>query len=133
MSRLPAEGYSSEMTRKTYDALYEQARMCLDQGESVIVDAVFARPEERRAIDAIAHDMAAPFAGLWVDAPEDVMQVRVSERKLDASDANAAVVTMQQSYDLGHMEWDTIDSSGSKDATVKKVWKRLSFPLAQMR
>jgi len=51
------------MTRKTYDALYEQAKMCLDQGESVIVDAVFARPEERRAIDAIAHDMAAPFAG----------------------------------------------------------------------
>jgi len=129
LSRLPAEGYTPEMTGKTYEALYEQARTCLVQGQSVIVDAVFARPEERCTIAAIAHEMDVPFAGLWLDAPEDVRQARVSGRKFDASDANAAVVTMQQSYDLGIMNWKTIDSSDSKDVTAIKSREALGLSI----
>ena len=45
--QLPAEGYTDEVTVRVYTALADRARRILAAGHSVIVDAVFARAEER--------------------------------------------------------------------------------------
>ncbi|MCH8237271.1 MAG: AAA family ATPase, partial [Proteobacteria bacterium] len=67
--RLGEEGYSAEMTERTFEAVYEEALAGLRAGQSVIADAVFADPESRRAIERVAKEARAPFAGLWLEAP----------------------------------------------------------------
>jgi uncharacterized protein len=127
LTRLSVEGYSPEMTRRTYEAVYEESRRALATGHSVIADAVFAKPEERLAIADVAREMNVPFDGLWLEAPQDVMEARVTKRKNNPSDADAAVVRLQQSYDIGNLEWTRIDSSGPKSVTLENGLKTLGL------
>ncbi len=63
--RLPAEAYSAEASRSVYDLQCRKARLALAAGQSVIVDAVHARPDERSAIEAVASE-------LWRTVPRPV-------------------------------------------------------------
>lgn len=127
LTRLQPEGYTPEMTRKTYDAVYNETRQALAEGHSVVADAVFAKPDERRAIARVAHEMGVSFQGIWLEAPPEVMQQRVTKRQLNASDADASVVRMQLSYDLGDIDWARIDSSQEKSVTLEKGMKTLGL------
>jgi adenylylsulfate kinase-like enzyme len=63
LHRLGPEGYSSEMSERVYATVAERARLTIREGHSAIVDAVYARPGDRQAIQHIAADMVVPFAG----------------------------------------------------------------------
>ena len=79
-------------------------------GHSVVLDAVFARPDERDAAEALAHKLGVPFEGLWLDVPKEVAQARVAARRADASDATPAVVERQYGYELGRIDWKIMSS-----------------------
>ncbi len=117
-SRLGPEGYGAEMTARTYRAVYREARTALLAGHSVVADAVFAAPEERRAIAALATELKVPFHGIWLEAPPEVMAERVAARRDDASDADREVVARQLGYDLGRIDWPRLDSSGDRQETL---------------
>jgi len=125
--RLGPEGYSREMTDKTYGEVYTQARRALAAGHSVITDAVFAKPDQRAAIQAVADEVGAPFDGLWLEAPEAVMADRVTRRQDNASDADAEILRQQLAYDIGPMEWTRVDSSGSRESTLDKGLRALNL------
>lgn len=108
--KLPPEAYTREASELVYGALERLADRILATGQSVIVDAVHARPEERARIEAVAHARAVPFTGIWLEAPPETLVARVEARKGDASDADAAVVRRQQAYDLGPIGWARRDS-----------------------
>ncbi|HBA43819.1 MAG TPA: DNA-binding protein, partial [Alphaproteobacteria bacterium] len=97
--------------------LRQRARTALQTGHSVIADAVHARPEERRALEAVATEQAARFDGLWLDAPEPVLTARVDARRGDASDADARVVRQQRNYRLGEIGWHKISAAGTPEDT----------------
>jgi len=117
LDKLGPEGYSAQMTQKTYQAVYAEARTVLSTGHSVIADCVFSKPEERAAIEAVAAEMEVPFIGLWLEAAPEIMQNRVEARTNNASDADAEVVKLQLGYDLGAITWNRIDSSGTREQT----------------
>lgn len=117
-TRLPAGDYSAASSRQTYAAVYAEARQVLAAGRPVIADAVFAQPEERAAIAAVAAAAGVPFQGLWLDAAPDLLQKRVGKRVGNASDATAEVVRKQLAYDLGWVDWPRLDSSGEATATL---------------
>ena len=117
-TRLEADGYTSEMDRRTYQAAFEEARVALAAGHSVIADAVFARPQERLAIARIAEDCGVPFQGLWLEAGPEVMRERVTKRSGNVSDATAEVVRTQMEYDLGQVDWPRLDTAGPEKLTV---------------
>ena len=71
----------------------------------MVLDAVFAREDERHAAEALAAKVGVPFEGLWLDAPKEVAQARVAARQGDASDATPAVVERQYGYELGRITW----------------------------
>lgn len=104
--RMPAGSYSPEASARIYAASMARAERVLRAGHSVVLDAVFARPEERAAAEALARTMGVPFQGIWLDVPKDVAQQRVTDRKGDASDATASVVERQFGYDLGSIAWE---------------------------
>lgn len=104
--RMPAGGYSPEASARTYAAVIARAERVLRAGHSVVLDAVFARPDERAAAEVLARKVGVPFQGIWLDVPKDVAQQRVTDRKGDASDATPSVVERQFGYDLGRIDWE---------------------------
>jgi predicted kinase len=116
--RLSGDAYSAAMTERTYAALTEQAAAALADGHSVIADAVFARPDQRLAIESVAQQAGVPFHGVWLAVDAAVLRARVEGRIGDASDATAAVVDQQLTYEVGPITWTTIGSSGPVEATL---------------
>ncbi len=117
--RLPPDAYRPEISVQIYARLTERATRIARAGYSVVVDAVFASPSERAAIEAVARDAGVAFCGLFLVADTDTRMRRVHHRKADASDADAAVVYRQEGYDIGPMTWPVIDAGGAPAQTLK--------------
>jgi aminoglycoside phosphotransferase family enzyme/predicted kinase len=108
---LGPEGYTPEISARVYDTIVERARLAMRSGHSAIVDAVHARPADREAIERAAATASVRFLGLWLDAAEPTLVERTKQRRLDPSDADAAVVRMQRAQDAGPIDWHRIDAS----------------------
>ncbi len=123
--RLPQEAYTPAVTQRVYAALAGKARRILAAGHSAIADAVFATADERSAIAQAAG--SAEFRGLFLTADLATRIARVGTRQHDASDADAAVARAQEQYDLGALDWETIDASGSPEDSLRRVCTALGF------
>jgi aminoglycoside phosphotransferase family enzyme/predicted kinase len=117
-THLSAEGYSPAITQRVYRTIAERAVAALRAGYSVVVDAVFARREDRDAIAAATRDVGVPFTGLWLEGAPDVMARRIADRTLDASDADASVLDQQLHSGSVADEWTRLDASGSADVVL---------------
>lgn len=129
LDRLGDDGYTPEISRQVYAALAEQAERVLAAGHAAIVDAVFARPADRNAIEALAARTGTPFSGLWLDAPVTVLSERAEHRRGDPSDADAVVVRIQQTQDTGRIDWERLDASAHVDAVLEAAKARLALVL----
>ena len=96
---IPGNGiYSRAATAATYRRLGSLARLAVEHGFSVIVDAAFLKRAEREALRAIAEQCGARFAILDIRAPLDTLRSRVAARAArgnDASEAGLAVLELQ--------------------------------------
>ncbi len=110
--------YTPDVSRVVYDILVTRAEQLLRHGHSVIVDAVFADPRQRRAIEDIAAAAGVPFVGVWLDAPVAVLQRRLQDRRTDASDADVHVLTVQMRHATGPICWHRVDASGPTDRVL---------------
>ena len=117
--KLPPAGYAHEVTEKVYARLGALAARVLAAGHSAIVDAVFARPEERAAIAQAAGTV--PFQGLFLTADLATRVKRVGARVADASDADAGVARQQEQYQLGQLDWAEVDAGGTPQETLEKA------------
>ncbi|MGP6088909.1 bifunctional aminoglycoside phosphotransferase/ATP-binding protein [Antarctobacter jejuensis] len=125
-TRLDDSHYRPEISAQVYHRLDALARMALEAGQSVIVDAVFLKPAERAAIEAVAARCGAGFTGLWLEASPAVLESRVTARHEDASDADADVVRAQLTIDPGEMGWIEVDASGQAAETLTHARRALS-------
>jgi predicted kinase len=123
--RLPEEAYAHALTKRVFAALREQAGLALAAGQSVVVDAVHHRPDERDAIAAVAARLGVRFAGLWLEASLETASKRVEARHGDASDATAAVVARQAARPMGPIAWTRIDASGDVGTVVTAALKAI--------
>ena len=108
--------YTPAASEQVYETLRRLARVALEAGQSVVVDAVHARPTERADVVRVARDVSVGFTGLWLEAPEAVLLARVDARRGDASDATAAVVHQQLACETGENTWHRLDASATPDA-----------------
>jgi len=119
--RLPEEAYSRMVNHNVYAALERHAAKLLTGGHSVVIDAVAAKPEERAAMADLARRAGAGFAGIWLQAPEATLTARLTRRGKDASDATAAVLRRQLTYDLDTIDWTRVDTDRPKDEVIEAV------------
>ena len=104
-ARMPPGSYTQEASVRVYAACLARAERVLRAGHSAILDMVFAKPEERRAAEALAAKVGVPFEGHWLEVAKDVAKARVAARTGDASDATPEVVERQFGYELGEITW----------------------------
>ncbi len=125
LERLPPQSYTRECSAEVYHHCFERAARALKAGQSVVMDAVFARESERAPAAAVALAAGVPFRGFWLGASPDVLKARVAARAADASDATPDVVDKQLRYRLGDMRWRATDASGSPEETLNRVRQML--------
>ena len=114
------------MTERIYDALGQDAAHIVSQGHSVVVDGVFAREAERAAIEDAARRLSIRFVGLFLVADLQTRQNRVLRRGPDASDVTAEVAGLQEKYNIGTLDWASIDACGSLETTLEQCRIRIA-------
>ena len=119
--RLPGEAYRPEFTARAYQRLRDLAATALDAGQSVVIDAVHLRPEERVATKQVASRSKAHFTGLWLEAPINTLMERIAKRTKDASDATADVVSAQAKQPTRVVDWLRVDASSLVESIVSRV------------
>ncbi len=123
--RLERQHYRIGTAQRVYSIVEDKARRALAAGQAVIVDAVFAKQDERAAIEAIAREAGCEFVGLWLTAPSDLLIARVERRRGDASDADRRVVREQLGYDLGDIAWTQVDASQTPEHSLAETRQAL--------
>lgn len=126
LDRLPPSAYTSEVTEQVYRSLTEKAARAVKAGHAALVDAVFARPDERAALADMASKLGVPLHGLFLEADLETRIARVGSRKNDASDAGPEVARQQESYDRGTMDWTVVDASGTPAETLARAQAALN-------
>jgi len=117
--KLAEDTYTPAVNERVYAAVADKARRILAAGHSAIVDAVFARPQERDAVAKAGGPVA--LHGLFLTASLAVRIGRVGGRASDASDADQTVARAQERYDLGRLDWIQIDASGTVADTLARA------------
>ena len=117
--RLPPDAYSAAASAAVHAAMLGAARDVLASGHSVVLDATFLDPAIRAAAAQAAGD--APFTGLFLRAPVEVLRARVAGRTeaglrapggRDASDATVEVMERAALADPGPLgAWHAVDAS----------------------
>ncbi|MEX0591190.1 MAG: AAA family ATPase, partial [Xanthobacteraceae bacterium] len=125
LERLPPDIYTPESTERVYARINGLAKRVLAAGHSALVDAVHARPDERDAVEKVAREAGVAFEGIWLELSLGDRVRRVSARKGDASDADAAVARAQEQYDPGEIGWHRVDAAGTADEVVKRARRPL--------
>ncbi len=128
-ARLPPAAYTAEAGARVYAQMLAEAKVTLSAGRAVICDAVFLKPGERVAVEAVAREAGAPFHGLWLEAPRETLEERLRGRRKDASDADIAVLARQLTADAGDVRWLRAGSDISSPA-LAGLHDRLGIPLA---
>jgi hypothetical protein len=101
--------------------MYALARRILAAGRSVVLDAVFQRPEERAPAAALAAEFGVAFQGAWLEGRPDELRRRLATRTGDASDAGVAALDDQLVRETGPMDWRTHDAADLDRAAARMV------------
>lgn len=93
--------YSRDFTRRVYDHLATAAEAVLAGGYTSIIDATFARRDDRSVFRTLAHRLDVTACLIQCRAPRDVLVSRIVERDFqgnDASDADVAILDWQKEH-----------------------------------
>ena len=84
--------YDAEATSRTYAHLFEVARIALQAGYPVILDAAFLRRAERSQALTLAQALNVRFLIVVCEVPLALLRERLQARSGDASEADVAVL-----------------------------------------
>lgn len=125
-TRLSAAFYDRQSSLATYAAMHARARICLEYGLPVLLDAVFSEEKERDEVTALARQFDVECHAVWLEAPQETRSDRVSHRHNDASDADAGVVRAQSAKDCGSINWPRVRTDGGYARTLDAVRRALT-------
>ncbi len=119
--RLPPAAYAETVSRVVLAALCRAVGDTAAAGHAAIADATFLDPADRTEVARAA--VQVHFVGVWLQAPLEVLEVRVAARRGDASDADVEVLRRAAAADTGPGAWLGVDATdaGAALAAVRSV------------
>jgi uncharacterized protein len=111
LSRLPGKYYENEQySRLIYNILHEVARIAVDAGDFVLLDATYTRRWQRAALEAVIGRIE--FQGYWLEANLDERLQRLTIRSNDPSDASPDFAAGQHiERPVNEARWECIEVS----------------------
>jgi hypothetical protein len=90
----PVDGgrYAPESRREVYDAILARARLLLERGEHVVLDASWADAAERARFRDLAVATASDLDEVRCEADDAVVAARIAARRTQGADASEATV-----------------------------------------
>ena len=120
----PQYDYTDENERLVYREMRRQIKHALSCGHTVIADALFYSPHERKKMEQLAKRLNVPFDGFWMTASLKTRLERVQIRKNNPSDIKTQQALQKQiSQSTGVIWWRVIDTEGPKEQTLLKIRK----------
>ena len=116
--RLPPRAYHPEKSVAVFAELAAEVETAAKAGHAAIADATFMNLDHRALIEAAAARAGVPFIGLWLTAPQAVLEARVIARSGDASDATLEVLRGAIKGDPGAGAWRAVDASDDQAAAT---------------
>jgi hypothetical protein len=119
--------YDNTTTEDTYRLLIDHAATILEAGESVIVDATWARAAHRELARRAAHQQGAQLVEIECSLDPELAKERILQRQrsgTDASDATADLVGGARDIWPSAMP---VDTSGSVEAVCDEVIGRIAW------
>lgn len=123
--------YSAEFTRRTYDALYQEATDALAAGYPVILDAAFLKAHERVTAQQIAAHAGADFYTLECRTDADLIQSRLEKRleQVTVSDGCWEIFLKQQEWfeppDISAPGYLMVDTSKPLAHNVRRIMAQI--------
>lgn len=133
-AHIPGGIYTRSASDQTFARLLDVARIALQAGQPVLVDATFIQRVRRAPFIDLAQQLGVPWCILTFTAPEPVLRERVRQRQArggDASEAGEAVLLDQ----LAHVEPFTADEQAHTlrlDTTQAVNWTQAWPPLQKL-
>ncbi len=125
--RLPQSAYTEAKSTAVLNELAGLVAGAARLGHVVIADATFMDLAHRSLVEAAARQANVAFLGLWLSAPQPLLEQRIAARVGDASDATVEVLRAAAQADPGAGKWHAVDASdrGSAVNEVLTLAKRL--------
>lgn len=117
----PYPEYTDEETEAVYEELLDRAGNELEAGQTVVLDATFARTTFRENADAVADTVGVPFHLIKVECDVSVVERRIQTRE-GLSDADFEVhLLFREEYEPIERAHHVIDNSGDEVRTLARV------------
>lgn len=122
--------YSAEFSRKTYDAMYEKAKLSLDKGESILLDATFRERNERERAMVLAKEAKANAYLIECVADDEEIKRRLYRRTQNAattvSDGRLELFEKQKAdwepvVELSESNHIRLDTTGPQEGNVQEL------------
>lgn len=104
--------YTSEMSARTYGTLYQRAASTLARGQGVVLDATFQRRIDRHTAQKVADEAGVGWLLVECTCPEDELERRLEQRRLDNADASDADIRVARAQREGYETWNEAEEQG---------------------
>jgi aminoglycoside phosphotransferase family enzyme/predicted kinase len=127
------DAYAPEASRRVYTELLRRARLVLESGRSVILDASFRSSDDREAARGLASSLGASFNFVECRATDEVARARLAERARgpSVSDGNLEIYAdfaarYEPVTELDPAEYLLVDTSGALERSLAQLQPALS-------
>jgi len=113
--------YSASATDETYESLVARARLLLERGQSVVLDATWSSGRHRALAAELTAQTSSDLFEIRCVAPTAVREQRVADRARDGGDASDASPSIVRAVAELADDWPTaktVDTTGPIDATL---------------
>jgi aminoglycoside phosphotransferase family enzyme/predicted kinase len=113
--------YAPEAVDAVYAALTQRARLYLQAGEAVIVDASWVDATHRTAAMQAAADAGSELAELWCRCRDDVAAERIRSRRSAGADVSEATIDVRAALSRRVEVWETASVIDTSDLTPEET------------
>ncbi len=119
----PNPTYSDEEVNDIYRRVFQRAKVSLEQGKNVVLDATFSKQKMRNRAKNIAEDAGTEFLLVEVISSGDKLaKKRIEERVNDAANTSyEEYLKSKPAFEAITENHSVIDNSGSLDETYIQV------------